>query len=96
MTRVVPDVTIATPKIVALTNGQRLSSNLESVNSLVTHKSTHTIIKETFPTSMIIMPELLSSEGHKCSSSLDYYTTYPHTWKFTSTDTTLLEYWESR
>ena len=41
---------------------------------------------------MIIMPELLSSEGHKCSSSLDYYTTYPHTWKFTSTDTTLLEY----
>ena len=48
MTRVVPNVTIATPKIVALTNGQRLSSNLEenSVNSLVTHKSTHTIIKE--------------------------------------------------
>ena len=29
MTRVVPNVTIVTPKIVALTNGQRLSSNLE-------------------------------------------------------------------
>ena len=29
MTGVVPNVTIVTPKIVALTNGQRLSSNLE-------------------------------------------------------------------
>ena len=27
--QVVPNVTIVTPKIVALTNGQRLSSNLE-------------------------------------------------------------------
>ena len=50
-TGVVPNVTIATPKIVALTNGQRLSSNLEEnrvyiVNSPVTYKSIHTIIKE--------------------------------------------------
>ena len=47
MTGVVPNVTIVTPKIVALTIGQRLSSNLEenSVNSPVTHESIHTIIK---------------------------------------------------
>ena len=49
-TGVVPNVTIATPKIVALINGQRLSSNLEenraSVNSPVTHKSIHPVIKE--------------------------------------------------
>ena len=32
MTRVVPNVNIVTPKIVALTNGQRLSSNLEEEN----------------------------------------------------------------
>ena len=46
MTGVVPNVTIVTPKIVALTIGQRLSSNLEenSVNSPVTHESIHTII----------------------------------------------------
>ena len=29
MTGVIPNVTIVTPKIVVLTNGQRLSSNLE-------------------------------------------------------------------
>ena len=46
MTGVVPNITIVTPKIVALTIGQRLSSNLEenSVNSPVTHESIHTII----------------------------------------------------
>ena len=45
---------------------------------------------------MIIMPELLSSEvvtsaAVHCKKAI-YYTTYPHTWKFTGTDTTLLEY----